>query len=313
MIQPLRHLSQCTLFSLLLLLARADCSAQLQTTDSSVAFAGFWAKGDSAHFELSKIKEKFTNDKLVSKVQISFPVDVFVVDSTSAGYQFFWKFSDLNINGTKIPDFYNTKFNDSSIALSYDYSTNPNGVFLELGNWEEVLRYNVQMIRLEYDKLGRNDVDSILEKTIKMFSSRGSVENILAKDIQLMHAGYGLEFTLNKTIKSEASLPNVFGGGSIPSIIELELIEINEKQQFAVLRMKQFIDEQKLSQFIQQLTDKIKPDNSAEIQIPAMQFSEVNEFHIDLTTGWMKKILSTRTVNTNGVRQVETQVFTKAD
>src|SRR5688572_9828202 len=199
----------CTLFfAFFSLLHPENGMGQNVVTDSTATVVTYWEKGDILKFSLLQKKEKYKDARLVSDGSSTSTIIITVIDATDKSYTLNWKCDQIKVNDAGAMDTFSLRLIQIIEGINFTYKASELGEFQELLNWEEVRDFVHQLI----DKLGQQskntDISSALIETKKIFDSKESIEQIILRDVQLLHTLYGGEYKLNEKISSETELPN---------------------------------------------------------------------------------------------------------
>lgn len=154
-----------------------------------------------------------------------------------------------------------------------------------------------------------------LNQVKAIFQSKENIENLLIKEVQLFHSLYGTEYFIKDKVM-ETELPNATGGEPFPATITLKADEINKKNDYCKISMKQEIDKRKAGTIIAAMLKKlsISPIQDEDIimkQIKDMEITDLNEFNYAISTGWLNSISFKRVSTVGNLKQTETYQFTK--
>jgi len=116
-----------------------------QTDTTKIAFIAYWSKGDSYDFKVTKIKKRWTNDKLTKNDSTQYIANFKVIDSTEKSYTLQWTFKNFLTNSYRenLNKLYENKQAVNDIVKKYDvtkviYKTDEFGEFLEIINWKDI-------------------------------------------------------------------------------------------------------------------------------------------------------------------------------
>ena len=181
-------MKRCTLFfAFLSLLHPEEGKCQNVVTDSTATVVSYWEKGDILKFSLLQKKEKYKDARLVSDGNSTSTIILTVIDATDKSYTLNWKCDQIRVNVAGARDTFSLRLIQIIEGINFRYKTSELGEFQELLNWEEVRDFVHQVI----DKLGQQsnntDINSALLETKKIFNSKESIEQIILRDVQLLH------------------------------------------------------------------------------------------------------------------------------
>lgn len=232
---------------ILLLFITTPLFSQIDTT--KVSFIAYWSKGDSYDFKVTKVKKRWTNDKLTKNDSTQYIANFKVLDSTEKSYTIQWSYKNNLINTYKknLNKIYEDKNAINEIVKKYDvtkivYKTDEYGEFLEIINWQEVSDLMSKMLgELEKsiqirkpDKL--KEVEKAMEPLAKIYSSKEGVEQLILYELQFFHFPFGSEYDVNIPFEYEQELPNMVGGEPIKGNAKLSIIEVDFEELYCVLK-----------------------------------------------------------------------------
>lgn len=294
-----------TITTFLLTFLVSIACAQNAFTDSSATCVAFWKKGETRRYMITKTKEKFSGAERIKESEISFEVNLRVIDSTDKGYTLEWK--QRNYQSAGINDASLGMINAVMKDLMLIYTTDELGTFKELVNWKEVRDFWLDKLRLS---LNKNDqqVMEMFNKMKAMLEKRENVEVAVIREVQLYHAPYGLEYSLGGEA-TETVLPNISGGSPIPAFITLRLDSLDVPGNLCRVSIAQSIDKQKGREVVIELMKKLMPASAADADfegsIQELLMDDVQEYKFYLSTGWINRICLVRTVRVADLRQEE--------
>lgn len=294
----------------LLVLSCAVGVSQSPKKDSTQSCIANWKKGETKIYTVTNTKEKFDNGKPISKSVFNYDAAIQVTDSTYDGYSMEWSYK-----GTS------SKKNDemANIALAIfkglkiKYKTNSTGEFKELVNWEEVRDFYIGMMQKSLPKNVDDSTKMLLQKTYDMFSTKEAVEGTLIKDVQLLHSAHGYEYSTKGTT-NKTTIPSPFGTDPIPSLVTIRITEIRPSQNYFRLTVNQQIDKEGALKMIRDFIKKmgVASDKDVEEGLKVFKNFEVtnnSDYSITISSGWISRLFSSKTVVTGSSRQVESYLF----
>lgn len=299
---------------LLLILLVWDISGygQLLEKDSVLNIFANWSSGDSVRFDIYKSREKYENGERKSTGYSTTPVTVQVLTASDSSYTLRWKYQEGSVNGVKASEvLQNNPILQLLSNLTYEFRTNEMGSFVELTNWKEVQKYVNSMVdELLKGKQGDASMEKISGQMKQMFSSRESIEQVIAKDLQLVHFLYGVSLVKGDTVLTDMELPNILGGDTpLPATMRIYFSGVSNDGKTALVIAEQFIDEARANDMIRKSLEQMNQGGKPIGDLPVFKMNNQFEFEVDTQTGWMQKVRSTRTVKTEKVQQVDVQEF----
>lgn len=278
-------------------------------TDTTATVVAYWEKGDMANFSLTQTKQKYEKQKLVSQGGSTSTIEFKVTDATDESYTIEWKYTNIKVNSKEAQHPIVEKLVKLTQGITFKYWTNEAGEFRELLNWKEVqatVNTAIDQLTVQYKD---PQISSISQQTKKVFSSRQSIEELIMKDVQMIHAVYGKEFKLKEKITAATELPNFLGGPPFPSIVNIEMYELNPAQSSCKIELSQNVDKTEAATIIKEWLKKSgQPVNS---QADAINISDILNYDFELKKGWVTSLQHTRMSEVGGIKQTETQIVKK--
>lgn len=296
----------------LCLLSGTLLNAQNVITDSSTTIIGYWDKGDVFNFNLSQKKESLKNNNIVSTERSGSKVRLTVAEAGTDFYILNWQYISIVPDETQAIDSFMLTLLKTTESIDFKYKTSELGEFIELINWEEVRNAGLKILDdlTEEEKKDKKFL-SILAEIKKVFSTKESIEQLIARDVQLLHNVFGGEYILNKKIIAPAELPNFLGGNPFPAVLTLEMTKLNPVNKSCHINFNQVLNEEKVTEELNAWAEKAgKPKDS---KIPTIKISDDYNFEVDLKKGMIKKASSKRIVIIDDRSNIEEHELTLID
>ncbi|MES2847927.1 MAG: hypothetical protein V4685_02640 [Bacteroidota bacterium] len=290
------------------ILLSTQCIAQNVITDTTATVLAYWNKGDKAKYSLKMTKEKYGNGKKISGGTSESDIDIMVADATDSTYTLHWKYSKINLPGYNNSDPLIEKLTKLVEGITFKYLTEQDGSFKALVNYKEVQKA-VNTSLDDFLKMYPQKERAMIEQVKTVFTSRESIEELIMKDVQLVHNLYGGEYKLHEKLTAETQLPNVLGGNPFPAILTIEMVQLDKLNKTCTINLDQVLDAEKAAKEVGAFLDKTS--NPPLEKLPDLDISDKYAFEVDLVTGWMKKVLFTRTAAAEGKKNVEIHEITK--
>lgn len=303
-----------TLFICLLLSMPVLSYSQNRFTDSTATCIAFWNKNDSRIYKITHSKTKYSRQGQKLTTTGNYEAHIRVIDSTETGFTIEWKYSNFSVAGA--PENALNSLQTIMEGLKIIYKTDDVGMFAELINWEEVRDFAFS----NYEKAIANKSQSTefvaaLNQIKSIFKSKENIEALLIKEVQLFHAPFGKEYSKTKELL-ETELPNVTGGAPFPATLTITLDELNVKNDSIRISINQTIDKGKAGPIIADILKKLSAEpitDEAEMkkQIKNMEISDINQYSVAISSGWMHNIYFKRTADLGPMKQVETYLISR--
>lgn len=286
------------------------CYGQNIITDSSATVVGYWQKGDVANFTLTQIKEKYENKKLMMSGSSTSQIEIKVLYANKDSYILNWKYGDIKVQGEEGQDEAVKEFASLTEGINFTYKVSELGEFQELVNWAEVQASVIKILDKLIEKSGNPSLQPVLRQARKVFSSKESIEMLIMKDIQLFHSVYGGEYLLKQKMVGETELPNILGGNPFPATVEVELYELDQKNNICKISVLQTIDKQKAAD---EINAWLKKNGQSKTNNPSpVDITDKTDYEIELVRGWINRYAHIRTTQVNGMKNVEKQELVRA-
>lgn len=265
-----------------------------------------WKKGDRFTLQLSRQKKKWEETLRKDSSQLTWLADVEVKEAGIDSYRFHWthRLTDSFLKTNPLASVLLPAYQ----GLVIDYSTEQDGSFRELHNWQEVAAVFTRMAR---GMTNANDTaKAIMDKVGNMFATREMAEASLIREIQLYHAVCGGLFT-RAGLENSTALPNPLGGEPLPAFMIQRLSSNDPDAPFFEVSFDQQIDPRGMEGIIRSLADKMGIRNDTMMQevrklITGMVITDKARYLINRKTGRPEKLLYLREVSVASMRQEET-------
>lgn len=293
--------------TMILLFIASSAWGQDKLKDSSGNYTAHWRKGENKIFYIIHNKESYKSGDLQSQFNFPYEANVTILDSTANTYTIQWVFH--------LPE--NVKEENPKLADSLPvfegmkmiFKTSEKGEFKELINWQEVRDAYIKMMEVSLPKKMDSATKAALEKSKALFNSKEMVESALIKEIQIFYLPYGNTFT-TKEIEATAQLPNPFASEPLPAFETYKITELNPRQDYFKLVIRQDIDTSGALRFFEGFLKKTNID-SAKAILEANQIMESfdlrdsSEYKFITSVGWPEKINYKRTMKDGQITQTD--------
>lgn len=282
------------LLSLFLLLLFYQSNAQI-----SVQTIGYWDKNESYEFEGSYKNYRVTGKDTIYKSDMTYDVQVNIKDSTADAYQVEWLYKNHQfLRGDKMAEL----ISDPNDSVKIVFTTDELGAFNDVLNMDELLLY----YKNKFETLERENKDvefkTILKAMKIKFEDQNFIKNNAYKDLLTYYFFHGAKYDLNEEYSGNLQTGNNFGGASFDTDISIWLDEIDEENNTYVMRSYQKID-----------SIQLKKSVAKQLKMPIEEVPELsNETYIANRihgSGWTTYMISTKTVESNGVKNIEEYIL----
>jgi len=281
-----------------------------QTDSSKIAFIAYWSKGDSYDFKVTKVKKRWTNDKLTKNDSTQYITNFKVIDSTEKSYTLQWSFKNFLTNSHRenLNKLFDNKQAVNDIVKNYGvtkviYKTDEYGSFLEIINWKEIsiLMGNMLKELEESIKIRKpekaNDVEQAMAPFVKIYSSKEGIEQLVFYELQYFHFPFGIEYDTNKPLEYEQELPSMVGGEPIKADAKLSIFETNLENLYCVLKEEAIINPAETKRQVTLLFKKMGIDEKKAEEImktALLKISDLNYYQYYFNPGIPLRIYGNR-------------------
>lgn len=256
--------------------------SQLDTT--VVPFISYWSKGDSYDFQITKIKRKWSEDKLTKEDSSAYTVNFFVMDSTADSYTIKWSYNtNLEAFGVPKERYYDFKKYAKTEVI---YKTTELGEFVEITNWKEIsemmleLFDNTEKYIVETTKTDAEKLKETLLPIRQIYTSQQGIEQLVFKELQYFHFPFGLEYEVDATVEYETLLPNMFGGDPISGETLLYVEEVDFEHGYCMLIQEMVLNKKDTKKLIDTMFKKMGIEDDKYNEFMQDAVIEVNDFNV---------------------------------
>lgn len=286
----------------------ANLIAQIEPKDSTFQVISYWSKGEKQSYSVTESKIKINKTDTISKVIISYKLDVTVLDSTDKNYKLEWKYSNYTTSDKSelVKDLLGLAEGIKMIVL-----TNENGEFQELENWKEVqeiIKKAMGMLQSKYASLP--NINQIIESVNEKFATKELIEINYTKEIVQFLSFHGGKYKLGEVLTGKSEQMSGLGK-PIDNNYEILLDELNISDNNGVFRMSQTLDSKQLTDQTYELLKKMMPKGRK--IMPRNKMPEVtnttglaSRIH---NAGWVIYSIETKTTNSLDVKSIEERII----
>ena len=278
--------------------------AQSFTGDSTILLP-HWKKNDTRTIVINHTKTSEKDGKAKYPTDFTFIANIRVLDSTAEGYRIEWSFSLTDSFKKANPGI------ETAMPLYNGFktifTTNPDGSFKDLLNWQELVDIYFDMLLLTTRKGAANDSAQLKAKAL--FNSKERAEAGLIREIQLYYAPYGAVFSTTPQ-PSAIMLPNPFGGASLPAVSSQQIISRAPSKNQLIVNMKQELDSTGTRLLMNGMIDALNVPNDTLKQymdnwLGNFQIRDEVTTSFNNVSGWIEEIRHERVANAAIIKQTE--------
>lgn len=281
-----------------------------------------WTPGEERSYTISKTRNKSKAGKTGSDVTSTTDVKITVIDASSTGYLIGWQLGETKLNDPKLsanPIFQSTSNMLNGFELLLEVSSD--GSILGIQNWKEVQnRSNAVVEELisflkDNSALSDTQIAQFTQQIKSMYSTREQIVQLTTREAQVFFFTLGKRYRLAEPIAYELNLPNQFGGEPFPAYATLELESLDTETNLAKVVWEQYLDEAESSRIMLNtmtaLAKSMGQPAPSKSEIPDIEVSDIGEFKIEASSGWIQQLEHTRTTTTGEDSQSDIMVITK--
>ena len=283
---------------------------QISVKDSTVQVIAYWSKLEKQSYHISYNKYKIKNKDTISRELMKYEVDLTVIDSTKNSYTTEWLYKNFTVDTEN-------KLVNKIALLSKDISvlikTDEFGSFVEVVNWESVRDYFAKVTEeLKIELKDYPNSEKIINSINNMYASKASIEANAIKDAIQFYSFYGVKQKLDEKLEGDITVTNNFGGKPFDTNVKISLDEINSEDDNSVIRMKQVVNSEQLTNETFKYLKKIGtfgntiPDRK---DFPSITNETYTASRIDGDTGWIIYSLESKEVKAEESTNIEERII----
>ncbi|MDJ1503854.1 hypothetical protein [Xanthocytophaga agilis] len=283
----------------LFLLVTFTCFSQNDT--SVLSLVSYWSKGDSFNFKITKVQQQWKKEELAKNDSSSYIVNFLVVDSTASSYKIKWSYKNNLGRDYNIPEKLVSTLSKYQLT-ELIYTTTETGQFISIENWKEVSKMMKDLFAditeiLYKDKPAAEK--EAFKKAIQIlesaYSTKEGVEQFVFKELQYFHFPFGYQFSRNKPLIYEQSIPNMFGGAPVRGDTKLYIKSVDEENSIFTLLQEMKLNPQDTRRMLTELFRKMNaPITDKTMESAKIDINDTNQFEYDYLVGIPIKIETLR-------------------
>lgn len=285
--------------------------AEDQGEEKTATVVSNWNEGDNKELTVKIGRQRSENGRMINE-DITYDVAIKVIDETRDGYTIEWVYKNITYSGNNpfVKRLYKT-----SEGLKIVYTTDRDGVFLGLVNWEDVQAHlYLALDQLENEFPENQGIKVLISQFKAIYSSRESIESTL-RDIQIYHSPYGGEYTLGEWTSTETSLPDYLGGYPFPAVFKTGMTELDLVKNRCKIVASQTIDASRAAGVIKNFLRTAAGQSGGKPPLegsglPVVSVNDFFEYDVELSGGWVSKAYYKRENQTGPVKGGNTYEIT---
>lgn len=274
-------------------------------SSTKITTIGYWNIGDKVSYQVSQtdVTNKSGTTQPAKQKSNTYDLEIKVIDSTDHSYVLEMKYLKAAVEGydPQLQELLNSFQTSAPIR----YQTDELGIFQKILNTTELQKdfkrkceeFKKQLI-INRGTEAAKPVIKILDDLLTEFSKPENIEVLYLSDIMAIHGNYGMELVLNKPAEIDVEIPCLMdivvkGSGKIT------LQTINKTKDLAVISIKYKPNQDELKRYMKTFFELFVPAESKEFKIDDMKidFEDTEKLQMQLSSGWMPSIQTSRTIN----------------
>jgi hypothetical protein len=220
-------------------------NASCQADTSFIPVAAYWEKGDEFHFKVTKVKQTWQDKNLTQDDSTEYIARFLVTDTDSSSYTIEWSFINTFFDLLGLPPESREKF-PSYRNIIVVYTTDEFGAFTGIENWQEIGRMindladEFILLKSNNSKTTTEDLKKSLEPMLTVFSSKRGIEQLVFKELLMMHFPFGKQYERGKIYNYTEQVPIMVNSEPVTGsgIIFIRLANLDSQRCELVQRMK---------------------------------------------------------------------------
>lgn len=272
---------------------------------TKITIIGYWNIGDKVSYQVSQteVTNKSGTIQPAKQKSNTYDLEIKVIDSTEHSYVLEMKYLKAAVEGydPQLQELLNSFQTSAPIR----YQTDELGIFQKILNTAELQKdfkkkceeFKKQLI-INRGTEASKPVIKITDDLLTEFSKPENIEVLYLNDIMAIHGNYGMELVLNKPTEIDVELPCLMdivvkGSGKIT------LQTINKAKDLATISIKYKPNQDELKRYMKTFFELFVPAESKEFKIDDMKidFEDTEKLQMQLSSGWMPSIQTSRTIN----------------
>jgi hypothetical protein len=278
---------------------------QINPADSTMQVIGYWQNKEKQTYDITQEKYRVTGADTSSREIIRYQVDITIKDSTAKAYIIEWAYKNYNIQSdNQLVKKIGALAKDIKVVLK----TNELGTIQEVANWKEVREYMQKTAKLmEKELKDLPNAQQVITQVMNMYMSKESIEANAIKDAQQFYTFHGAKYTLGEKLQGKMQLMNNFGGKPFDTALTVSLDEINQEEDYAIIRMYQNVDSQQLTDATYTYLKTLTVGNQlpAKDKFPLITNETWTSSQIHGGSGWIIYSVETKQTVSEGIVNVE--------
>lgn len=288
----------------------ATAFGQINTADSTAQVITYWEKGEKQNYTVTNEKIKLKGADTTSRELTTYDVEIEVLDQTDTSYTVQWVYKNIKTsNDNPVIQRIMNITQDMKVV----FKTNELGAFMEVLNGEEIKGYiQKAALALRKELNAIPEIDRILEQIEATYSTKKAIESASIKDILQFHSFHGAKYKLGEVLEAQLKVPNLYGTEPFDSEITVYLDEINEEDNNFIMRAKEEINKEQLTDatfaYLTTLAKNMNANLPKREDIGDLKNETLTASRIH-GTGWVVYSVQTTTVTSGDQSEIEERII----
>lgn len=291
-------------------------------SSTKITTIGYWNIGDKVSYQVSQtdVTNKSGSTQPTKQKSNTYDLEIKVIDSTDHSYVLEMKYLKSAVEGydPQLQELMNSFQTSAPIRYQMD----------ELGIYQKIL--NTAELQKDFKKKceefkkqlvvnkgaeAAKPVIKMLDDVLIEFAKPENIEVLYLGDIMAIHGNYGMELVLNKPAEIDVEIPCLMdivvkGSGKIT------LQTINKTKDLASISIRYKPNQDELKRYMKKFFELFVPAESKEFKIDDMKidFEDTEKLQMQLSSGWMPSIQTSRTISVTfgeeKIKKVNTTSYT---
>ncbi len=291
-------------------------------SSSKVTTIGYWNIGDKVSYQVSQtdVTNKSGSTQPTKQKSNTYDLEITVIDSTDNSYVLEMKYLKSAVEGydPQLQELMNSFQTSAPIR----YQTDELGIYQKILNTAELQKdfkkkceeFKKQLV-VNKGAEAAKPVIKMLDDVLIEFAKPENIEVLYLGDIMAIHGNYGMELVLNKPAEIDVEIPCLMdivvkGSGKIT------LQTINKTKDLASISIRYKPNQDELKRYMKTFFELFVPAESKDFKIDDMKidFEDTEKLQMQLSSGWMPSIQTSRTISVTfgeeKIKKVNTTSYT---
>ncbi|MFN8444677.1 MAG: hypothetical protein U0175_28080 [Caldilineaceae bacterium] len=269
----------------------------------TVQLTANWKVGDTRTLEVVRYRQRFLQRRSRVIVQSADRYRITVLDATPTGYTLEWKIEDSRVQ--KGADVRNLTAEDMLLqdmltllpSLRIVYTTDINGAYQQIQNWDQVLAFHNQLhdlfnLRMEQTVRSKNTREQLMNATAPIWTDYAQIEQLYTQEIRAYHGIYGLSVGTLQSVRRADQLPSLLGNLPLESESEVKLSTFNPQSKCAFLDLRRYLTppsmQQLLKDYLTRQTKASSVPSSSGDGFAATKIEDGIHYSVDMNSSWLQ-------------------------